>query len=185
MAKQSVVELLEGHGRGDVLSPDDIRELFADWSGGAVDDIQIAAVCTALARARATGPEVAALASALVASGERLELASLGPVGEFITTGSAGDALALVACPLAASLGVIVSASADSGLGWLGGLADKLESIPGYVVDLSLGEFVRSLKTSGIAVARRSSRVLPAEARLRDLAESIGALGAPLLVAAQ
>ena len=177
------MEILEGHGRGETLTPDDVRASFEGWTGGEVDDIQIGAICTALAGQMFTGSNVAALAGALVASGERLELGSLGPIGEIITTGCAGDALALVACPLAASLGVMVTATADAGLGWLGGLADKLEAIGSYAVDLSLTEFVRSLKTNGIVVARRSGRILPADDRLRDIAESIGALGLPVLVA--
>ncbi len=181
---RSVVEILESHGRGESIAPADIRAVFAGWASGVVDDIQIAAICTALAGRPSGSPDVGALAGVLVASGERLELASLGPVGEIITTGCAGDSLALVACPVAATLGVMVTASADSGLGWLGGLADKLDAVPGYAVDATLGGFVRSLKTGGIAVSRRSGRILPAEARLRDLAESIGALGAPTVVAA-
>ena len=76
--------------------------------------------------------------AALIASGERLDLAPLGMTGDVHSTGGVGDNATLVAVPIAAALGVRVAKMSRRGLGHWGGTVDKLEAIPGYRTELEL-----------------------------------------------
>ncbi len=178
------VQVLERSRRGEPVDADSVEAFVRSWLGGDSPDALMSAWCMA-ACLRGMEPEHAeAMARALIASGDRLELASLGPAGDLGSTGAVGDSVPLVAAPLAAALGVRVAATGDRGLGHLVGLIDKLEAIPGYEADLSLAEFVRQVRDVGIAVVLAPDRLAPGVRRLAALRDATGTVTAVGLVAA-
>ena len=134
--------------------------------------------------ARAARSDVEALTRALIASGQRLELASLAPTGDTHSTGGVGDSVTLVAAPLAASLGVRVATMSGRGLAHTGGTVDKLEAIPGFEADLPLDRFVRQVRDTGIAVVSQASGLTPGEERLLALRDATGTVPSAGLIAA-
>jgi pyrimidine-nucleoside phosphorylase len=172
------VEVIERSRRGDPVDAESVESFVRSWLDGTADDALMSAWCmVACLRGLDAGP-VAALTRALIASGDRLELGRLGPTGDARVTGGVGDAPALVAAPLAASLGVRVATMAARGL------ADTLESIPGLDADLGLASFVRQVRDAGIAVTAPDPRITPGERRLEALREATGTLPGSGLVAA-
>ncbi|MGD9572362.1 MAG: thymidine phosphorylase [Thermoleophilia bacterium] len=178
------VEVLERGRRGEPVDAASVEAFARSWLGGDTSDAMMAAwcMCACLRGMQPGHPE--ALARALVASGERLELASLGAAGDIGTTGAVGDTVPLVAAPLAASLGVLVATMGGRGVGHVGGIVDKLESIAGFEAEMSLGAFVRQARDVGIVVAAPIDRLVPGDRRLEALRDATGTLPAAGLVAA-
>jgi pyrimidine-nucleoside phosphorylase len=180
----SPLELLEHTWRGDPVDIDDARRFVTSWLGDGATDAQMASWC-AIAQARGVSREcTAGLMSALIASGERLDLAPLGMTGDLHSTGGVGDNVALIAVPVAAALGVRVAKMSRRGLGFWGGTVDKLEAISGYRTDLELGEFVGQVQRIGCAVIAQNPRLVPGDARLTTLREATGTVANRDLVAA-
>ena len=180
----SPLELLERTWRGDRVGVDDARRFVTSWLGNGATDAQMASWC-AIAQARGLPRDcTAGLMSALIASGERLDLARLGMTGDLHSTGGVGDNVTLIAVPVAAALGVRVAKMSRRGLGFWGGTVDKLEAIPGYRTGLDLGEFVTQVQRVGCAVIAQNPRLVPGDGQLTTLREATGTVANRDLVAA-
>jgi pyrimidine-nucleoside phosphorylase len=178
------LEVLERSRRGQRVGAPSIEAFLRAWLDGTVSDAQVSAWCMAVCLRGLDAEGTAALTRAMIASGDRLELESLGPVGDKHSTGGVGDATTLVTAPLAASLGVMVAKMSGRGLGHTGGTLDKLEAIPGLTVDLPLERFVRQVRDAGIAVTSASARLVPADRRLYALRDQTATVESPALIAA-
>lgn len=178
------LEVIERTRRGEPVDGESVGSFVRSWIDGTTADSLMASWCMAACLAGIGDEQVEALTRALIASGDRLELASLGPAGDVQSTGGVGDTAPLVAAPLAAALGVRVATMASRGLGHAGGLIDKLEAIPGFDADLPLARFVRQVRDEGIAVISQSARLTPAGRRLEELRDATGTMPGAGLVAA-
>jgi pyrimidine-nucleoside phosphorylase len=178
------VEVIERSRRGEAVEPESVDAFVRSWLDGTADDAQMAAWCMVWCLRPMPREQVEALTRALIASGDRLELGSLGPTGDAHSTGGVGDGTVLVAAPLAAALGVRVATLAGRGSGHAGGTIDKLASIPGFQAELPLGRFVRQVKEVGIAVTSQTSRLTPGDRRLHALRDATGTAPGAGLVAA-
>lgn len=127
--------------------------------------------------------ETSALTQAMVASGETFDLSRLGQsTVDKHSTGGVGDKVTLIACPLAAALGVRVPKLSGRGLAHTGGTVDKLESLPGLTVELPPDRFLRQVEEVGIAIASQSERMVPADRVLYALRDVTGTVpSAPLI----
>lgn len=171
VAALAPVEVIERRRRGEPLDAESITAFMRAWLDGIADDAQMAAWCMAAALEPARLEEVDALARVLLASGDRLDLSSFGPTGDCPSTGAVGDTAPLVAVPLAAALGVTVATVAAAGVGYTGGLLDKVASIPGMVTQPAMEGYVRQLRQVGCAVVGPGPRLVGAARRfdaLRD-----------------
>ena len=185
MAEQlAPLEVIERTRRGEPVDGPSVESFVRSWIDGTSADSLLAAWCMAACLTGLGREQVEALTRTLIASGDRLELGSLGPTGDVQTTGGVGDTTPLVAAPLAAALGVRVATMSGRGLGHCGGAIDKLEAIPGFDADLPLARFVRQVRDVGIAVISQTARLTPAGRRLEALRDATGTTPAAVLVAA-
>src|SRR3989441_5223871 len=132
-----------------------------------------------------TESEQAALTDAMLRSGKILDFTDIPkPKADKHSTGGVGDKTSLLIAPFAAAAGVCVPMISGRGLGHTGGTLDKLESIPGYRVDLSLKEFRSVLDTAGFSMNGETAEIAPADRKLYSLRDATATIEAiPLIVA--
>ena len=161
-----IVDVIARKRDGHELSAAEIRAVVDPD----VPDYQVAAFLMAVVLQGMTDRETADLLEAMVDSGERIDLSPVGrPVADKHSTGGVGDKTTLVVAPLVAACGTPVAKLSGRGLGHTGGTLDKLESIPGFRVDLSIPEIVSQVAEHGIAVAAQTADIVPADKRLYAL----------------
>jgi pyrimidine-nucleoside phosphorylase len=164
-------DLIERKRNGEQLSDEEISELVLGFTRGDVPDYQMAAWCMAVYFKGLTGSETHALTDAMVRSGETLELGkALGrKVVDKHSTGGVGDKTSLAVGPVVAACGVPFGKMSGRGLGHTGGTLDKLESIPGFRVELDLDAFVEQVRTVGLAIVGQTGDLVPADKKLYAL----------------
>jgi pyrimidine-nucleoside phosphorylase len=164
-------ELIQRKRDGGELSDDELSDLVLGFTRGEIPDYQLAAFCMAVYFRGLSPRETHALTDAMVRSGETIDLqAEIGrPVADKHSTGGVGDKASLVVGPLVAACGVPFGKMSGRGLGHTGGTLDKLESIPGFRVELSSDEFVDQVRDVGIAVIGQTAELVPADKQLYAL----------------
>jgi pyrimidine-nucleoside phosphorylase len=164
-------ELIERKRNGEELSDDEIADLVLGYTRGDVPDYQMAAWCMAVYFKGLSGRETQALTGAMIRSGETLDLrAALGRrVVDKHSTGGVGDKTSLAVGPIVAACGVPFGKMSGRGLGHTGGTLDKLESIPGYRVELTTDEFVAQVRDVGLAIIGQTGDFVPADKKLYAL----------------
>jgi pyrimidine-nucleoside phosphorylase len=175
------VELIERKRDGEELGDAELHELISGYTGGEVSDAQMAALCMAIYFRGLSPRETFALTDAMLRSGEMLDLgAALGrKVVDKHSTGGVGDKTSLAVGPIVAACGVPIGKMSGRGLGHTGGTLDKLESIPGFRVELSVAEFIAQVRELGIAIIGQSAELVPADRllyALRDLTATVDQL---------
>ncbi len=138
------LDLIRKKRDGGELSSDEIAFLVGAYTNDEIPDYQMAAWLMAVVIRGMTRPELSALTSAMLYSGEVLDLSDIrGAKVDKHSTGGVGDKTSLIIAPIVAAAGVTVPMISGRGLGHTGGTLDKLQSIPGFNINLSLSEFRR------------------------------------------
>jgi pyrimidine-nucleoside phosphorylase len=170
---------------GEQLSREEITFFIDGVTRGTVADYQISALLMAIYLNGMDDVEQGILTDAMLHSGNTLDFSDIAkPKADKHSTGGVGDKTSLLIAPMVAACGVCVPMISGRGLGHTGGTLDKLESIPGYRVDLSAGEFERVLRTVGYAMSGQTAELAPADKKmyaLRDATSTVEAI--PLIVA--
>lgn len=179
-----VERIIEAKRDGREHSAAQIDEIVLGYARGDVPDHQMAAWLMAVYLKGLTLQETVFLTDAMVRSGEVLDLSSIpGVKVDKHSTGGVADTTTLVLAPLLAACGVKVAKMSGRGLGFTGGTLDKLESIPGFSVDLDPERFLQQVRDIGVAVIAQSDRVVPADKKiysLRDVTATVPSI--PLIV---
>jgi len=170
---------------GAELSRDEIAFFIQGVTRGEVADYQISALLMAIFLNGMTDAEQSSLTEAMLHSGEILNFSDIPkPKADKHSTGGVGDKTSLLIAPMAAAAGVCVPMISGRGLGHTGGTLDKLESIPGYRVNLSLTEFRSVLEAVGFAMNGQTAEIAPADKKLYALRDATATIEAiPLIVA--
>ena len=170
---------------GEELSPREIRQLIAAYTSGDVPDYQMSAFSMAVFFKGMTPAETAALTRAMMESGDCFShRAGHPPVVDKHSTGGIGDKVSLVLAPLVACTGCWVPMVSGRGLGITGGTLDKLESIPGFKVHLSLDQATAQLDQLGAVMMGQTERFCPADRKLYALRDVTGTVPSiPLITA--
>jgi pyrimidine-nucleoside phosphorylase len=179
-------ELIQRKRDGEELGQDEIAELVLGYARGDVPDYQMAAFAMAVFFRGLSPRETFALTDAMIRSGETLDLsASLGrKVVDKHSTGGVGDKTSLSVGPIVAACGVPFGKMSGRGLGHTGGTLDKLESIPGYRVELTTDEFVAQVRDVGLAIIGQTGDLVPADKQLYALRDVTATVDQPALIAA-
>jgi pyrimidine-nucleoside phosphorylase len=180
-----VVDLIRKKRDGGALSAAEITFLVDAYTEGSVPDYQVSAWLMAVVLRGMTREETAALTRSMLHSGEVLDLSFL-PARKIDkhSTGGVGDKTSLVLAPLVAAGGLYVPMISGRGLGHTGGTLDKLESIPGFRVGLSVPEFHRVLKACGTSMIGQTEKIAPADRKLYALRDVTGTVESPYLICA-
>lgn len=179
------IDVIRKKRDGVELSRAEIEALVSGYTKGEIPDYQVSAWLMAVVLRGMTRGETAALTDAMLHSGEVLDLSSL-PVRKVDkhSTGGVGDKTSLVLAPLVAAAGIAVPMISGRGLGHTGGTLDKLESIPGFNVNLSVAEFRSVLETCGCAMIGQTAEIAPADRKLYALRDVTGTVESPYLICA-
>jgi pyrimidine-nucleoside phosphorylase len=179
------VDIIRAKREGEPLSREAIDAFIHGVTNGSWPDYQASALLMAIVLRGMTAEETAWLTDAMVRSGTRVDLSAIPgiKVGKH-STGGVGDKVSIVLAPLAAACGVVVPKMSGRGLGHTGGTLDKLESIPGFRVALSLAEFQSALADIGCCLISQTKDIAPADKKLyalRDVTATIESI--PLISA--
>ncbi|MGB0589092.1 MAG: thymidine phosphorylase [Myxococcota bacterium] len=167
---RSIVEVIAAKRDGAVLSEEEIRWVIAEFAADRLPVYQMSALAMAIFFRGMTPAETGIWTDAMLRSGLVLDLSALGSGRvDKHSTGGVGDKISLPLAPAAAACDVIVPMVSGRGLGHTGGTLDKLESIPGFTVDISVARFREILSEVGCAMIGQTADIAPADKRLYAL----------------
>ena len=169
---------------GMELSREEIEFFINGITRGSIPDYQAAAWAMAVLLNGMTERETTDLTMAMARSGEMLDLSGVVPLAvDKHSTGGVGDKTTLVVEPLVAACGLPVGKMSGRGLGFSGGTLDKMESIPGFRVNLTREEFLQKLGDEGLVLAGQSGDLAPADGKLYALRDVTGTVPSIPLIA--
>jgi len=178
------IDIIEKKRDGLELTAEEIDFFIQGYTRGDIPDYQAAAWLMAVYLRGMSERETRDLTLAMARSGEMLDLSDVAPVvADKHSSGGIGDKVTLVVAPIVAACGVPVGKMTGRGLGFTGGTADKLESIPGFRTDLSPQKFKAQLARIGIVITGQSENLAPADRKLYALRDVTGTVSSlPLIV---
>lgn len=169
---------------GQELTREEIRFFVHGFTTGRIPDYQAAAWAMAVLLRGMTPQETTHLTLAMAQSGEVLDMSDVVDIAvDKHSTGGVGDKTTLTVLPMVAACGLPCGKMSGRGLGFSGGTLDKLESIPGYRVDLSTVEFEKQLKEIGIVLSGQSKDLAPADGKFYALRDVTGTVPSIPLIA--
>jgi pyrimidine-nucleoside phosphorylase len=166
-------DLIEKKRDGGKLSVDEVNEFITGVCGDGWADYQISAMLMAIFLRGVDSEEQSAFTRAMLHSGEVLDFSDIDkPKADKHSTGGVGDKTSLIVAPVVSSCGVAVPMISGRGLGHTGGTLDKLESIPGFDVNLTSDKFRSVLTACGYAMAGQTADIAPADKKLYALRDA-------------
>src|SRR5579859_6737871 len=176
----NIVEIIAKKRDSMELSTEEIDYFVKAFTEGQIHDYHAAAWLMAVYIRGMSRRETRDLTMAMAHSGDVLSMADILPISvDKHSSGGVGDKTSLIVLPLVAACGVPVAKMSGRGLGFSGGTLDKLESIRGYRVELTLDEFKYNARKYGIVLAGQSANLTPADAKLyalRDVTATVSSL---------
>ncbi|MEI4272361.1 thymidine phosphorylase [Klenkia sp. LSe6-5] len=184
MSAHDAIDVIRAKRDGVELTGDQIRWVIGAYTAGQVPDEQMSALLMSVFFRGMTPAELAAWTQAMIDSGVRKDLSSLGaPTADKHSTGGVGDKVTLPLAPLVAACGVAVPQLSGRGLGHTGGTLDKLEAIPGWRASLTEDEYLGQLRDVGAVVCAAGNDLAPADKLLYALRDVTGTVESIPLIA--
>ncbi|HEY6835259.1 MAG TPA: thymidine phosphorylase [Gaiellaceae bacterium] len=180
------VELIARKRDGGELTAQELEELMLGYANDEIADYQLAAFCMAVFFRGLSVAETYALMEAMIKTGETVDLRSaLGrKVVDKHSTGGVGDKTSIAVGPIVAACGVPFAKMSGRGLGHTGGTLDKLESIPGFRIELSTEELIAQVQSAGMAIVGATADLVPADKKLYALRDVTATVDNYSLIAA-
>ena len=174
-----VVDILNKKRIGKELSYQELDFIFNGYLNGTVKDYQMSALLMAICINGMSDDEIFALTKIFIDSGDILSFEDAGIIVDKHSTGGIGDKTTLVIAPIVASCGVPVVKMSGRGLGYTGGTIDKLESIPGFNVNLTDEKVKSQLKKIGVSISSQTANLTPIDKviyALRDVTATVSSI---------
>jgi pyrimidine-nucleoside phosphorylase/thymidine phosphorylase len=163
-------EVIKAKRDGRPIATEALEEFIQGYTSGAIPDYQMSAFCMAVVFRGMNEIELAAWTRAMLETGDVLDLSDIpGVKVDKHSTGGVGDKVSLALAPLAAACGVKVPMISGRGLGHTGGTLDKLESIPGFNVNLSIEKYRALVAEVGACLIGQTAQLAPADKKLYAL----------------
>ena len=170
-------EIIKQKRDGAHLSKDLLCEFIQNYVEGSISDYQMTALLMAIFFNGMDDDELYSLVDIMVNSGEKMDFSNLECfVADKHSTGGVGDKVSIILAPLLAEAGLAIPMISGRGLGHTGGTLDKLETIPGFRVDLSLTEFRKAVEQTGIAMIGQTNEICPADRKMYSLRDVTGTI---------
>ena len=173
----TMYDILEKKKNNLVLTKEEIEFFVNGFVADKIPDYQASALLMAICINGLNEEETLNLTLAMTNSGEKLDLSKIkGVTVDKHSTGGVGDKTTLIVGPIVACLGLKVAKMSGRGLGYSGGTADKLESIPGYETNITIDRFINQVNEIGISLITQSGNIVPADKKiyaLRDVTATI------------
>ena len=180
----NIIDIIIKKRNGNKLNKEEIEFVINGYTNDVIPDYQISAFLMAIYFKGMDPEETYYLTKAMLNSGDILDLSKIkGVKVDKHSTGGVGDKTSLVVAPLVASLGIKVAKMSGRGLGHTGGTIDKLESIPGYDVNISEEDFINQVNKIGVALVGQTKKLVPADKKLYSLRDVTGTVDSIPLIA--
>lgn len=175
-----ILDIINKKRLGKELTFQELFDIFNGYLEGDVPDYQMSAFLMAICINGMTDEEIYALTKIFIDSGDCLDFSDIkGIKVDKHSTGGIGDKTTLIIAPIVASLGIPVIKMSGRGLGYTGGTIDKLESIPGYRIDLSEKEIIKQVHDLGIVITGQTGNLVPMDKviyALRDVTSTVASI---------
>lgn len=170
----NILEIIAKKRDAKELSKEEIEYFVNGYTKDEIKDYQAAALVMAIYINGMNDREITDLTLAMAHSGDVLDLSRFGTdVVDKHSTGGVGDKVSIILLPLIASMGVPVAKMSGRGLGFTGGTADKMESIPGYRTNVEIDEFIANVEKVGISMITQTMNLAPADKKIYALRDTI------------
>lgn len=175
-----ILDIINKKRLGKELSYEELDFFFNGYLDGKVADYQMSSLLMAICINGMTDEEIYALTKIFIDSGDVLDFSDISGIKvDKHSTGGIGDKTTLVIAPIAAACGVPIIKMSGRGLGYTGGTIDKLESIPGYRIDLTDEEIIKQVHEIGIVVTGQTGDLVPMDKviyALRDVTSTVSSI---------
>ena len=180
----NIVDIINKKRLKQELNDEEIKYLINGYLNEEIKDYQMSSLLMAILLNDMTNNEIYSLTKYMAESGEKLDLSPLGTnIVDKHSTGGVGDKTTLIITPIVASCGVKVAKMSGKGLGHTGGTIDKLESIPGFKVNLSEEEFLNQVNSINAAITSQTENIALADKKIYALRDVTGTVESIPLIA--
>ncbi len=163
-------EIIKKKRAGHTLSKTELQSFLNNYVSGTIPDYQMSALLMAIFFQGMGDEEISYFVEIMLNSGRRMDFSHLDTFpADKHSTGGVGDKVSIVLGPLLASAGLAIPMISGRSLGHTGGTLDKLETIPGFQVDIPLDEFARLTESVGIAMIGQTKDICPADRKMYSL----------------
>ena len=173
----NIIDIINKKRLKQELTDEEIKYVINGYLSDEIKDYQMSSLLMAILLNDMTNNEIYSLTKYMAESGDRLDLTELGNnVVDKHSTGGVGDKTTLIITPIVASCGVKVAKMSGKGLGHTGGTIDKLESIPGFIVNLSEKDFINQINDINAAITSQTENIAIADKKiyaLRDVTATV------------
>lgn len=180
----NIIEIIDKKRKKEILTKEEIEYVITGYLKEEIKDYQMSSLLMAICLNGMNEEETSFLTGAMLNSGDTIDLSRItGMKVDKHSTGGVGDKTTLILGPLVASCGVPVAKMSGRALGHTGGTIDKLESIPGFQVELAEEDFINQVETIKFALASQTGNLVPADKKLYALRDVTGTVESIPLIA--
>lgn len=179
----NIIDIIDKKRKKEELTNDEIKYVVDSFVSGEVKDYQMSSLLMAIVINDMSNNEIYSLTKHMLNSGSKIDLSMFSNVVDKHSTGGVGDKTTLIISPIVASCGVKVAKMSGRGLGHTGGTIDKLESIPGFNVNLTKDEFINEINNIGMSVVSQTEDLVIADKKIYALRDVTGTVESIPLIA--
>lgn len=180
-----MVDIITKKRDGGILTDEEISFFVKGYVDGKIPDYQVSALLMAILFKGMSNEEIVTLTDRMEHSGDVMDLSSIkGVKVDKHSTGGVGDKTTLIVAPIVASCDVPVAKMSGRSLGYTGGTIDKLESIPGYKVNIPIDDFIKQVSEIKVCISTTTENLAPADKKIYALRDVTGTVSSKSLIAA-